>query len=190
MPTARFVKLIGVPERSYRRWQAKARQGRPPKGPWPQPARDAARPLATKHALERPAWGHRKIWAMTRHNGHKVSQATVLRLLRDDRLILASEYQKQRRELAKNRKAAFAKTPTGPNQVWQLDFSQYRDHDRWDVADRRVPGLVLEAGAPVPRVPDGESVRRDRGDRTRAGGLRDHVRAPARRPVRDRRRDR
>lgn len=33
MPTARFVKLIGVPERSYRRWQAKARQERPPKGP-------------------------------------------------------------------------------------------------------------------------------------------------------------
>ena len=125
MPTARFVKLIGVPERSYRRWQAKAKTEQPRKGPWPQPARDAARPLVTKHALERPAWGHRKIWAMTRHNGHKVSQATVLRLLRDDRLILASEYQKQRRELAKNRKAAFAKTPTGPNQVWQLDFSEF-----------------------------------------------------------------
>ena len=125
MPTARFVELIGVPERSYRRWQAKARQERPPKGPWPQPARDAARALATKHALAHPAWGHRKVWAMTRHDGHKVSPATVLRLLRDDGLILPSEYQKQRRELAKNRKVAFAKNPTGPNQVWQLDVSEF-----------------------------------------------------------------
>ncbi|HAM13950.1 MAG TPA: transposase, partial [Microbacterium sp.] len=125
MPTSRFCKLTGVPERSYRRWQAKARADRPPKGPWPQPARDAARPLATKHALAHPAWGHRKIWAMTRHDGHRVSQATVLRLLRDDGLILPSEYQKQRRELARDRKAAFARNPTGPNQVWQLDFSEF-----------------------------------------------------------------
>ncbi|MGH9251768.1 MAG: integrase core domain-containing protein, partial [Acidimicrobiales bacterium] len=30
-----------------------------------------------------------------------------------------------RRKLAERRKAAFAKTPTGPNQVWQLDFSEF-----------------------------------------------------------------
>ena len=95
-------------ERSYRRWQAKAKQDRPTKGPWPQPARDAARNLVTEHALAHPAWGHRKIWAMARHDGHKVSQSTVLRTLRDDGLILPSEYQKQRRELAADRKAAFA----------------------------------------------------------------------------------
>ncbi|MEY9260074.1 hypothetical protein ABH903_003112 [Brevibacterium epidermidis] len=59
------------------------------------------------------------------HEGHRVSQATVLRLLRDDGLILPSEYQKQRRELAKERKAASTKNPTGPNQVWQLDFSEF-----------------------------------------------------------------
>jgi len=125
MPTARFCKLTGVPERSYRRWQAKARQDRPAKGPWPQPVRDAARELATKHALAHPAWGHRKIWAMVRHDGHRVSQATVLRALRDDGLILPAEYQRERRRLAEERKAAFAKTPTGPNQVWQLDFSEF-----------------------------------------------------------------
>lgn len=62
---------------------------------------------------------------MTRRDGHKVSQATVLRVLRDDGLILWSEYQKQRRELAKDRTAAFAKNPTEPNQVWQLDFSEF-----------------------------------------------------------------
>lgn len=73
MPTARFVKLIGVPERSYRRWQAKAKQEQPPKGPWPQPAGDAARSLVVGHALAKLEWGHRRIWALTRHDGHKVS---------------------------------------------------------------------------------------------------------------------
>ncbi len=103
MPTSRFVELIGVPERSYRRWQAKAKVDRPPKGgPWPQPARDAARELATKHALAHPAWGHRKVWAMVRHDGHRVSQATVLSTLRDDGLILPAEYQRERRRLARS----------------------------------------------------------------------------------------
>lgn len=69
--------------------------------------------------------GHRKIWALTRHAGHKVSQATVLRLLRDEGLLLASQYHKQRRELAADRRAAFATPPDGPNQVWELDFSEF-----------------------------------------------------------------
>lgn len=125
MPTARFVKLIGVPERSYRRWQAKARTARSPKGPWPQPSRVAVRDVVIRHASAHPAWGHRKVWAMTRHDGHRVSQATVLRLLRDEGLILPAHYQRERRKLAERRKAAFAKEPTAPNQVWQLDFSEY-----------------------------------------------------------------
>ncbi len=60
---------------------------------------------------------------MTPHDGHVVSQATVLRLLRDEALILPVSYQKERRDLAGRRKAAFANPPTGPNRVWQLDFS-------------------------------------------------------------------
>src|SRR5660397_24710 len=124
MSTARFCELIDMPERTWRRWQAKARASHPPKGPWPQPARRAARDLALKHATAHPAWGHRKVWAMTRYDGHRVSQATVLRLLRDERLILPAHYQRERRKLAERRKAAFAKEPTKPNQVWQLDFSE------------------------------------------------------------------
>ena len=125
MSTARFCKLIDMPERTWRRWQAKARQEQPPKGPRPQPARDAARPLVVKHAREHPLWGHRKIWAMVRYDGHVVSEATVLRRLRDRGLILPDQYQRERRKLAERRKAAFAKEPTGANQVWQLDFSEF-----------------------------------------------------------------
>ncbi|WP_254052189.1 integrase core domain-containing protein [Aeromicrobium sp. A1-2] len=72
-----------------------------------------------------PGLGHRKIWAMVRHDGHVVSEATVLRRLRDRGLILPDQYQRERRKLAERRKAAFAKEPTGPNQVWQLDFSEF-----------------------------------------------------------------
>ena len=125
MSTTRFCQLIDMPERTWRRWQAKATAGQHTKGPWPRPARCAASELAVKHALGHPAWGHRKVWAMVRHDGHVVSAATVLRLLRDDGLILPASYQRERRRLAERRKAAFAKEPTGPNQVWQLDFSEF-----------------------------------------------------------------
>ena len=57
MSTARFVKLIGVPERTWRRWQFKAKSARPPKGPWPRPAREAAREIVVRHALKKPEWG-------------------------------------------------------------------------------------------------------------------------------------
>ena len=125
MPTSRFCELIGVPERTWRRHQARARTGGPVKGPWPRPVRTRVREAVRAHALAHPAWGHRKVWAMVRHDGHRVSEATVLRLLRDECLILEANYQRERRELAANRRAAFATAPTGPNQVWQLDFSEF-----------------------------------------------------------------
>jgi transposase InsO family protein len=69
--------------------------------------------------------GHRKVWALARHQGHAVTTSTVLRILDDAGLVLKASYQRERRELAKTRKAAFAEVPTAPNQVWQLDFSEY-----------------------------------------------------------------
>lgn len=126
MPTARFCQLFGVPGRTWRRWQARARAQARGKGPWPRPVRHGpAREAVIGHALAHPAWGHRKVWAMARHDGHEVSAATVLRLLRDEGLILPAAYQRERRKLAERRKAAFAVEPTGPNQVWQLDFTEF-----------------------------------------------------------------
>ena len=54
---------------------------------------------------------------MTRCDGHRVSQATVLGLLRDEGPILPANYQRERRRLAQRREVAFATSPTGPNQV-------------------------------------------------------------------------
>jgi transposase InsO family protein len=59
------------------------------------------------------------------HDGLPVSAASVLRLLREEGLLLEATYQRERRQLAARRKAAFAVEPTGPNQVWQLDFTDF-----------------------------------------------------------------
>lgn len=114
-----------MPERTWRRSQARARAGEQVKGRWPQPARDAAREQVLVHATTHTARGHRKSWAMVRHDGHVVSQATVLRILRDEALILPAHYQRERRKLAQRRKATFATEPTGLNHLWQLDFSDF-----------------------------------------------------------------
>ena len=132
MPTTRFCQIIGVPERTWSRRQARQRSGEQARAPGrdrpgsrPRPARQSVREAARAHALAHPAWGHRKVWAMVRHEGLACSQATILRVLRDVGLILPAAYQRERRQLAQRRKAAFAVEPTGANQVWQLDFSEF-----------------------------------------------------------------
>ena len=128
--------MIDMPERSWRRWQARARAGEPVRGPWPTPVSEAVEAVVVKHAEAHPAWGHRKIWAMTRYDGHLVSQATVLRIMRRRGLLLPADYQRERRALAAARRAAFLDPPTGPNQVWQLDFSEFEttSGETWRIA--------------------------------------------------------
>jgi putative transposase len=125
MSTTGFCSLIGMPERTWRRWQARARRAEPCRGPWPMPVSERVEPAVVKHAEAHPAWGHRKVWAMTRYDGLVVSQATVLRIMRRRGLLLEATYQRERRQLAAARKAAFVVPPSGPNQVWQLDFSEF-----------------------------------------------------------------
>ena len=115
--------LIDMPERTWRRWQARARDGRPPRGPWPAPVREAVEPYLIKHAEAHTAWRHRKVWAMTRHDGHQLSPSSALRILRRRGLLQPAGYTRGRRQLAAARRAAFTAPPSGPNQVWQLDFS-------------------------------------------------------------------
>ncbi|WP_259559629.1 IS3 family transposase [Brachybacterium sillae] len=179
-----------MPERTWRRWQAKARTGTAVKGPWPQPARQAARELVVKHALAHPAWGHRKIWAMVRHDGHVVSEATVLRILRDEGLILPAQYQRERRKLAERRKAGVRHRALRPEPSLAAGLQRVRDHHRRDLAAGRVPGLLVQVRAPLPRFAHREPARRDRRDRVGPGRLRGHVRSPAGRGLPGRSRDR
>jgi transposase InsO family protein len=125
MPVSRFAQLIGIPRRTYHRWQANARRTGRAKGPWPAPVVEAVEPLVAKYAADWPGCGHRKIFGLMRADKITVSASSVERAMRRRGLLQPIDYQGVRRELAKARKAAFADPPTGPNQVWQLDFSEY-----------------------------------------------------------------
>jgi putative transposase len=69
--------------------------------------------------------GHRKIRWMMAADGHAVSRSSVERAMRQRGLLQPMDYPGERRELARARKAAFAEAPVRPNEVWQLDFSEY-----------------------------------------------------------------
>ena len=49
----------------------------------------------------------------------------MLRALRDKGKTQPVDAARQRRQLAAARKAAFADVPSGRNQVWQIDFSDF-----------------------------------------------------------------
>lgn len=89
MPTSRWCAKFGIPERTWRRWQARARTGATAdgsaKGPWPAPVRRDAEVVAAVRALAaaHPGWGHRRVRASVRERGIEVSEASVLRILRE-----------------------------------------------------------------------------------------------------------
>ena len=72
-----------------------------------------------------PAWGHRKIWALTVARGYEVSVSTVYRIMFERGLVHPARYQVERRELAKARRAVFHDPPSRRNRVWQTDFSEF-----------------------------------------------------------------
>ena len=125
MTTARFTRLIGAPERSYRRWQQRQQLGRPVKGPWPTPSADRIEPVAVAYADRYPQWGSRTIATLMRTDGHEAPDSTTYRALKRVGRVLEVTYQADRRQHAQARQAAFVVPPTGPNQVWQMDFSEF-----------------------------------------------------------------
>jgi hypothetical protein len=110
-----------------------------------------------KQAEAHTAWGHRKVWAMTRHEGHQVSASTALRIMRARNLLQPSRYTHERRHRAAARRAAFPTPPVGPNQVWQLDFSRVRDHPRWHLATGRLRRLLVKVRVRLAHLIDRES---------------------------------
>ncbi len=120
----RFCSAIGVPRRTYHRWLTRG-GANAPKGAWPAPARERVEQAAAQLALEWPAWGHRKIWALLQADGFEASPATVRRALRARALLQPPAATRERRELAKARRAAFRTPPARRNRVWQTDFSEH-----------------------------------------------------------------
>lgn len=138
MSISRFSALIEVPRRTYTRRRRRHLAGDPPRGPWPAPVVDVIEPSVAKLAEEFPAWGHRKIWALHNldHPEANVSQSSVRRAMARRSLLQPVGYQRERRELAKARRAAFVELPTHRNEVWQLDFSEFETttEGRWQIA--------------------------------------------------------
>jgi transposase InsO family protein len=121
----RFCELARIPTSTWYRRRARALGGQLELGPWPRPVRDRVAAAVHARALAHPAWGHRKIWALTVADGHRVSMRTVHRILDERGLLHGRRYQAERRDLARARRAAFHTPPQRRNAVWQLDFSEY-----------------------------------------------------------------
>ena len=81
--------------------------------------------LAAKYAGDWPAWGHRKVAAMMRADGHAVSTSTVQRALRRRGLLLPRGYRADRKSWAALRRRVFHDPPTRRNRVWHTDFSEF-----------------------------------------------------------------
>jgi putative transposase len=77
----------------------------------PAPRVDAIEAVAAKYAADWPAWGHRKIAAMMRADGHQVSTSTVQRALRRRGLLLPTGFRADRRSWARLRKRVFRDPP-------------------------------------------------------------------------------
>ena len=138
------------------------------KGPWPTPAADRLEPAAIDYADRYPQWGSRTIATLMRIDGLHAPDSTVYRALKRAGRVLEVNYQAERRQHAEARRAAFVVPPSGPNQVWQLDFTEFatRMGGTW-----RIGGIAdywSKYRARLARLTDPEPPRRDRDRRARA----------------------
>jgi len=143
VPVSRFASLIGVSRRTYHHRLKQFRAGVPVvKGPWPTPVQDAHEQGIVDVAVEFPAWGHRKIGAIYCHDnpGTTISGSTVARVMGRNSLLQATDYQAERRELAKTRRECFVEPPTRRNRVWQSDFSEFET----DAAGKWILGGLVD----------------------------------------------
>ena len=128
--TVSFCRMLGLPERTYRRWQQRQRHGRPARGPWPTPAQDRVGPVAVAYADRWPEFGSKTLAMFLREDGIvEACDSTVYRALKRAGRVLERNYTVTLREHAKARRAAFLVPPTGPLQVWQMDFTEFET--RW-----------------------------------------------------------
>jgi transposase InsO family protein len=124
LSVARFCAVAGIPRPTWYRRRTRAAAAERAKGPWPRPARRRVEVVVHALALAYPAWGHRKIWALTLARGYEVSASTVHRIMLERGLAQPARYQGERREFAQLRRQVFHAPPTRRNRVWQNDFSE------------------------------------------------------------------
>ena len=91
--------------------------------------------MAIEYADRYPQWGSRTIAGLLRIDGVDALDPTVYRALKRTGRVLEVNYQAERRQHAQARRAVFVVPPSGPNQVWQLDFTEFqtRHGDTWRI---------------------------------------------------------
>ena len=124
VPVVRFCRRLGIPRSTWYHWRAGLLDGRPVRR-WPAPVVDAIVERTAEEAHRYAAWGHRKIWAMLRADGIRVSASSIERAMRRRDLLQPRRYQAERRHLAARRKATFRINPVRRNRVWQADFTEF-----------------------------------------------------------------
>jgi putative transposase len=99
-------------------------------------------------AQARVRYGFRKIRVLLNREGWKVGKYLVERIYREEGLTL-QQRRKRRRRVAEHRRERFH--PTGPNQVWSMDFvaDQLTDGRRLPDNSAEVLAWHLIAGANV-----------------------------------------
>ncbi|MEP7022766.1 MAG: hypothetical protein ABJB47_02935, partial [Actinomycetota bacterium] len=94
--------------------------------------------MAAKYAADWPAWGHRKIAAVMRADGHQASTSTVERALRRRGLLLPRGFRADRKSWAALRRKVFHDPPTERNRVWQrftCETARAASVAPWDMVD-------------------------------------------------------
>ena len=114
----------------------------------PQDPRTALRMRIREIAPARVRYGYRKILALLHREGWKVGRYLVYRLYKEEGLTLRQRLRRRRRVAVHRRER---QKPTGPNQVWSLDFvaDQLADGRRFraltvvDVFTRECPAIEV-----------------------------------------------
>ena len=94
MPVRRLCCRLGIPSSTWYYWRSCELAGRPVKR-WPTPVLDAIEEPAAELCERFSAWGHRKIWAMLRADGVKVSASSVARAMKRRDLLLPLRHQRK-----------------------------------------------------------------------------------------------
>lgn len=109
MTVTRFCERLQIPRGTWYRWRSVSSST---KGPWPTPVQDAVEIDAKDKAVTFDAWGHRKLAELLRiDDGHKMSDATVYRVLARNGLCQPPNYTSEVRHLAGIHKETFIDPP-------------------------------------------------------------------------------
>lgn len=146
--TARFCQLFDMPEWAWHRWQVKGAHWGTWQGSLATTGSAGCQGVSPEAcAGSSGVGGHRKIWAIVRHDGHVFSEASVLRILREEGLILLVEY--QRRGVGSLSNARSRSLPSPAERTRSGDWTSARSRPP-SAGPGGMPGLLVQVRTFLP----------------------------------------